>query len=151
SSWSAALDDAAYGNGEQQRLFLLSAGNIRDNLRNDEYPNRNDVEPIENPAQAWNGITVGGYTDRVNIADPALNGWNPVAPAGNLAPTSRTSVSWNRDWPVKPEIVLEAGNLVSDGQVCSLADELSLLSTYHRPNEKHFEIFGDTSAATAAA
>lgn len=151
SSWSAALDDAAYGNGEQQRLFLLSAGNIRDNLRNDEYPNRNDVEPIENPAQAWNAITVGGYTEKVNIADPALNGWNPVAPAGNLAPTSRTSVSWNRDWPIKPDFVLEGGNLVSDGQVCSVADELSLLSTYHRPNEKHFEIFGDTSAATAVA
>ena len=151
SSWSAALDAAAYGDGEHQRLFLLSAGNIRDNLRNDEYPNRNDVEPIENPAQAWNAITVGGYTDRVNINDPALNGWNAVATVGNLAPTSRTSVSWSRDWPIKPDVVLEAGNLVSDGQVCSFADELSLLSTYHRPNEKHFEIFGETSAATAAA
>lgn len=40
---------------------------------------------------------------------------------------------------------------ISDGQVCGFADELSLLSTYHRPNEKHFEIFGETSAATEAA
>ena len=151
SSWSAALDDSAYGNGERQRLFLVSAGNIRDNIRREDYPQRNDTEPIENPAQAWNVLTVGGYTDKAIIADPALNGWNPLAPAGNLAPTTRTSVSWDRDWPVKPDIVLEAGNLATDGQVCSQADDLSLLSTYHRPNEKHFEIFGDTSAATGIA
>jgi hypothetical protein len=151
SSWSAALDDCAYGNGERQRLFLVSAGNIRDNIRREDYPQRNDTEPIENPAQAWNVLTVGGYTDKAIIADPALNGWNALAPAGNLAPTTRTSVSWDRDWPVKPDIVLEAGNLATDGQVCSQADDLSLLSTYHRPNEKHFEIFGDTSAATGIA
>jgi hypothetical protein len=151
SSWSAALDDAAYGNAERQRLFLVSAGNIRDNIHRNEYPQRNDLEPIENPAQAWNVLTVGGYTDKASIADPALNGWAPLAPAGNLAPTTRTSVSWDREWPVKPDIVLEAGNLATDGQVCSQADDLSLLSTYHRPNEKHFEIFGDTSAATGVA
>lgn len=151
SSWSAALDNAAYNEGQRQRLFLVSAGNIRDNIRREEYPQRNDTEPIENPAQAWNVLTVGGYTEKANIADPALNGWNPLAPVGNLAPTTRTSVSWDRDWPVKPDIVLEAGNLATDGQVCNQADDLSLLSTYHRPNEKHFEIFGDTSAATAIA
>ena len=151
SSWSAALDNAAYNDGQRQRLFLVSAGNVRENIRREEYPQRNDTEPIENPAQAWNVLTVGGYTDKANIVDPALNGWNPLAPVGNLAPTTRTSVSWDRDWPVKPDIVLEAGNLATDGQVCSQADDLSLLSTYHRPNEKHFEIFGDTSAATAMA
>jgi hypothetical protein len=33
SSWFAALGDASYGKGEQQRLLLLNAGNILDDLR----------------------------------------------------------------------------------------------------------------------
>ena len=151
SSWSAALDNLAYGNGEQKRLILVSAGNVRENIRRQDYPVRNDNEPIENPAQSWNVLTVGGYTEKVNIADPALRGWDPVAAAGNISPTSRTSVSWDRGWPIKPDVVFEAGNLASDGQTCSSTDDLSVLSTYHRPNEKHFEVFSETSAATGLA
>jgi Subtilase family len=151
SSWSAALDAAAYGEGEAQRLILVSAGNIRDNITRDEYPARNDTEPIENPAQAWNALTIGGYTERIDILDPTLRDWRAIAGTGDLSPTSRTSVSWQRQWPVKPDVVFEAGNLASDGQMTSAVDDLSLISTYHRPAEKHFEVFSETSAATALA
>lgn len=151
SSWSAALDNSAYGDGETQRLLLVSAGNIRENVTREGYPARNDIEPIENPAQAWNVLTIGGFTQRVNIADPALNAWTPVAAPGDLSPTSRTSVSWQREWPIKPDLVFEAGNLASDGQLCSTVDDLSLISTYYRPGERHFEVFSETSAATAMA
>lgn len=151
SSWSAALDNATYGDGEASRLLLVSAGNIRDNITREDYPARNDIESIENPALAWNVLTVGGYTQLTNIQDPALNGWAPVAAPGDLSPTSRTSVSGNREWPIKPDVVLEAGNLASDGNLCSTIDDLSLISTYYRPAERHFDVFSETSAATALA
>ena len=151
SSWSAAIDGLAFGEGLNQQLILVSAGNIRDNLNSNEYLARNDAEPIENPAQAWNAISVGGYTEKVNISNPQLAGWNPIAPAGGISPTSRTSVSWDRQWPTKPEVLVEAGNVASDGQICSEVDDLCLLSTHHRPNIRHFTTFSETSAATALA
>ncbi|MDQ2842380.1 MAG: S8 family peptidase, partial [Acidobacteriota bacterium] len=54
SSWSAAADQLCFGDGDFRRLILISAGNIRTHLSQAEYPARNDLEPIENPAQAWN-------------------------------------------------------------------------------------------------
>jgi hypothetical protein len=57
SSWSAAIDQLAYGADDIRRLIVLAAGNIRDGITRQNYPDRNDVEPIENPAQAWNALT----------------------------------------------------------------------------------------------
>jgi hypothetical protein len=96
SSWSAAVDQLCFGEDDVRRLILVSAGNIRDGLSKAGYPARNEVEPIENPAQAWNAITVGAFTDKSVITDPTYEGWEPVAPVGDLCPTSRTSVSWDR-------------------------------------------------------
>ena len=70
SSWSAKLDDLAYGNGTDQRLIVISAGNIRDAIPAGDYINRNDVTPIESPAQAWNALTVGASTEKTNIVRP---------------------------------------------------------------------------------
>jgi hypothetical protein len=151
SSWSAVLDDLAYGNGEDQRLIVVSAGNIREALPAADYLNRNDVSPIESPAQAWNALTVGACTEKINITDRAYAGWNPLGAAGDLSPTSRTSVSWQHDWPIKPDVVLEGGNLGIDpatGQGDHV-DDLALLTTFRRPQERAFTTTGDTSAATA--
>ncbi|HZU23952.1 MAG TPA: S8 family peptidase [Bryobacteraceae bacterium] len=59
SSWSAAIDQLCFGVGTTPKLVLISAGNIRDGLSKAAYPARNHMESIENPAQAWNAITVG--------------------------------------------------------------------------------------------
>jgi hypothetical protein len=133
------------------RLILISAGNIRDGISKAAYPFRNETESIENPAQAWNAITVGAYTEKTTIVDPTYVDWEPVAPAGDLCPSSRTSVMWERQWPIKPEIVLEGGNWAALEDQCDCPDDLGILTTYRDPNIRHFDIFRDTSAATAMA
>jgi len=151
SSWSAAIDQLCFGDETTRRLILISAGNIREGLSKTDYPNRNAVESIENPAQAWNAITVGAYTEKAILTDPSYAGWEPIAPVGDLSPASRTSVTWERQWPLKPDIVLEGGNWAALGDQCDCPDDLGILTTYRDPTIRHFDIFRDTSAATAIA
>lgn len=151
SSWSAAIDQLSFGDGTTPRLVLISAGNIREGLSKENYPARNETEPIENPAQAWNVITVGAYTEKAILTDPIYADWETVSPVGDLSPTSRTSLMWDKKWPIKPDVVLEGGNWVALGDQCDCPDDLGLLTTYHDPTTRHFDIFRDTSAATAMA
>lgn len=126
TSWSAAVDALAAGRAidttdhglvyldedaeAQPRLFVVSAGNVR--TFDGCHPSCSDLEPVEDPAQAWNALTVGAYTELVNLDDqPTFAGWTPVAPTGELSPCSRTSVLFPRTWPVKPDVVLEGGNV----------------------------------------
>jgi hypothetical protein len=109
------VDQLCFGDEGARRLILISAGNVREGLSQAGYPARNEIEPIENPAQAWNAITVGAFTEKFVITDPTYEGWEPVAPVGDLCPTSRTSVSWERKWPLKPDVVLEGGNWAALG------------------------------------
>ena len=151
SSWSAAVDQLCFGVDTTPKLVLISAGNIRDNLSKADYPARNQTEPIENPAQAWNAITVGAYTEKATLVDPSYADWEPIAPVGGLSPTSRTSLTWEKKWPIKPDVVLEGGNWAALGDQCDCPDDLGLLTTYRDPTTRHFDIFRDTSAATAMA
>ena len=151
SSWSAKVDDLAYGEGTDQRVIAISAGNILAHYPAVDYLNENDATGIESPAQAWNALTVGAITERCNIADPTFAGWRAMAPAGDLSPCSRTSLSFNDDWPIKPEVVFEGGNLGVNPATGAgdHVDDLALLSTFHRPNERLLTVTGNTSAATA--
>jgi hypothetical protein len=151
SSWSAAVDQLCLGDETTRRLVLLSAGNIRSGVSRPDYPARNETESIENPGQAWNAITVGAYTEKAIVMDPSFAGWTPIAPIGGLSPTSRTAVMWEKKWPTKPDVVLEGGNWAAFGDQCDCPDDLGLLTTYHDPTRRHFDIFRDTSAATAMA
>lgn len=151
SSWSAAVDQLCFGDETTRRLILVSAGNIRDGLSKAGYPSRNETELIENPAQAWNALTVGACTEKSTLVDPSFAGWEPVAPVGDLCPTSRTSLMWERQWPIKPEVVLEGGNWAAMGDQCDCPDDLGILTTFRDPTTRHFDIFRDTSAATALA
>ena len=151
SSWSASVDELASGyEDDTQRLIVLSAGN-NDDWRN--YPDTNLTNEVHDPAQAWNALTVGAFTEKTEIVDPTLTGYHAIAPAGGLSPYSTTSLTWPpRKWPIKPEVMFEGGN-VARGPNDSLfdADELQLLSTYHDPQIAQFARFNATSAASAQA
>lgn len=149
SSWSAAIDQLCF-DPDNRRLLIVSAGNIRVDLMPADHLVRNDLESVEDPAHAWNALTVGAFTEKVDLIDPALAGWSAIAPAGELSPRSRTSVTWERQWPVKPDVVIEGGNLASNGVLPGdPVDDLQLLTTHNRPNDRAFNTIGDTSAATA--
>lgn len=148
SSWSAAVDQLCYGGGNRQRLMVLAAGNLRDDIIAAEYPDANDLAEAESPAQAWNGLVAGAYTDKITITHPDYDGWEALAPAGDLSPASRTSGVWDRQWPIRPDVVFEGGNFAHDGvNPASAIDDLQLLTTHYRPNIHLFGAFGDTSAA----
>ncbi len=151
SSWSAAVDQLCFEEPDR-RLIILSAGNIAVDLTPGDHLLRNDVEPVDNPAQAWNALAVGAFTEKVDIIDPTFAGWQPIAPAGELSPRSRTSVVWDSQWPIKPDVVFEGGNLVHDGrQPGEGIDDLQLLTTFYRPELRHFATLSDTSAGAALA
>ena len=151
SSWSAKVDDLAYGEGTDQRMIAFSAGNISPHYPSGDYLNQNDLAGIESPAQAWNALTVGASTERCTITDPTFAGWHAMAPAGDLSPCSRTSVTFSDAWPIKPDVVAEGGNLGIDPAtgMGDHVDDLALLSTFNRPTERLLTVTGHTSAATA--
>lgn len=157
SSWSAAVDQTAYNDGEGTRLVVVSAGNIREFGRTHEYPTLNHRRDgaIEDPGQSWNCLTVGAFTQRTALS-PEYQGWQPIAPSGGLTPSSRTSVSWDEDdrspWPLKPDIVFEGGNWIRDGSgLVSPCPETHLLTTALHPTGALFDTNADTSAAVAQA
>lgn len=149
SSWSAAIDQLCF-DPDNPRLLIVSTGNIRVDLMPADHLARNDLESIEDPAHAWNVLTVGAFTEKTDVIDPALAGWSAIAPAGELSPRSRTSVTWERQWPIKPDVVIEGGNLASNGVLPGEpVDELQLLTTHNRLTYRVFNTIGDSSAATA--
>ncbi|MFC4726444.1 S8 family peptidase [Glycocaulis abyssi] len=160
TTWSACIDRAAYGGlaGDEadrpRRLVFVSAGNIRtmDPAALDDI----SQFPIEDPAQAWNAITVGGYTEKT-VIDPTetyFANHRAYAAVGEVSPFSRTSLGWNSSkTPIKPEIVFEAGNrVISDsGREIINCDSLELLTTGADVDQRPLETFAATSAATAQA
>lgn len=155
SSWSGEIDQISSGvHDGDSRLFIVSAGNVRDDLIRDRYPSRNEQEGIEDPSQAWNAVTVGAYTDKCYIASAEFDGMVPVAPKGLLCPTSRTSMIWeSNEWPFKPDIVMEGGNAAGDerGGAFFYIEDLALLTTRLGETGVQFTHFCETSAATALA
>ena len=165
TSWSAAVDALAAGrsidaatdglvyldDGERHgRLFVLAAGNITEDKFNRNHLNICDTEAVQDPAHAWNALTVGACTDKVLIAGAGNEGWTPVAAAGELAPFSSTGVLLSSKWPNKPDVVFEGGNVGTDGNAFDPGiPNLCLLSTFHRPIERLLVHTNATSAATA--
>lgn len=166
TSWSAAIDALAAGRtfdpttqglsylGEDQserRLIVLAAGNVDGvNLAVDHLA-RSDIEPVHDPGQAWNAITVGAMTERASISDATWSSWKAVAPAGDLSPWSTTGVTFAAPWPIKPDVVFEGGNIAKNGinEVSFPVADLSLLSTYFEPAKKPLVLSWATSAASA--
>jgi hypothetical protein len=157
SSWSAAIDNLACGAiNETPRLIVISAGNtgLADRVY---YPAYNETASIQDPAQAWNALTVGGYTERAFIDEVENPGWSALADYGDLAPSSTTSMTWPKSMktPLKPDIVMEAGNMgmPPGGGDPDFLPELQLLTTNNQfsAGVAPFVAFHDTSAACALA
>lgn len=154
SSWSGMMDALASGYEDDiHRLIIISAGNIDDGEAWKNYPNDNLTNEVHDPGQAWNVLTVGAFTAKVQIIDPTLNNYVAIAPSGGLSPYSTTSTTWlGRKWPIKPDLVIEGGNTARspNGSVFD-PEDLKLLSTYHDPQTAQFAPFCATSAASAQA
>ncbi len=151
--WSATIDQCVSGiEGSKQRLITISAGNfpLKPSV---QYPDENQLASVKDPSQSWNALTIGAYTDLVQLEASDLSGWNPIAPKGLLSPTSTTSLTWSKNWPIKPELVLEGGNFATDGSGNSTnPDDLSILTTCLRPgNNSLLGPFHGTSPAAAQA
>ena len=162
TSWSAALDRAAAGlvladdasapPSAPPRLLIGSAGNVHDA---DAMAGMADPAafPIEDPGQAWNMLTIGGFTDRTDIAHPDYRNWTPAAEVGDRSPYSRTSIGWI-DAPLKPELVLEAGNRALSpmaNEIIAGIESLSLLTANRSFITDPLTTTWATSPATAEA
>ncbi len=153
SSSSASVDKIAFGNilyPVEPQLILVSGGNVKINTA-EEYPGKNYYESVQDPAQAYNAITVGSYTRKDRIDTEEWPGWNPLASSGGMAPSNSSSGTWETQWPNKPDIVMEGGNLAHRENEVDFKDSLQLLTTHKDFRISNFQSFGDTSASVALA
>lgn len=152
TSWSAAIDELTAGVIDKQRkLFIISTGNVDDPNDWDHYPTVNKLRPVQNPAQSWNALAVGAYTEKLLMDIDKYKGYEAVAQPGELSPFSTTSLTWDDKWPIKPDIVLEGGNLLRDASGSYQSEDLSVLTTFHKPHMRQFDTIWATSAASAKA
>jgi len=168
TSYSAAFDALAFGTDiarsndgiellgmpdpEAARLYVVSAGNVRDGYEVNHL-DVSDLSRVQNPAQAWNALTVGACTELVTLPqDSTYAGWRALAEAGDLSPYSRTSAMISSSWPIKPDIVLEGGNLMVNKSATQFFNDpaLSLVTTSSTPGRLLTSVRA-TSAATAQA
>lgn len=160
SSWSGAVDQLCAGAmpGERQhhlsatdhpkRLVMIAAGNVQGGQREEVEAHRS----LEDPAQSWNAITIGGYTTKEAIPiDPP--GLTPLVPANHKSPFSRGSLDLPSDLtPIKPEVLFEAGNMLVDGRdYCGGHPVVSLLALSSDVTTEPLMPFNATSAATGVA
>ena len=147
SAHSAAIDSIAFGENENPELFFVSGGTLIYSLAS-EYPDRNFIESIQDPGQAYNAVTVGSYTIKDKLSS---NVGNPITRFGGMSPNNSTSATWENQWANKPDIVLEGGNLSSDGINLWQRDELKPLSIDKEYPKYTFLPFDGTCSATAFA
>ena len=153
SSASAAIDKIAFGDplqGDPAQLIIVSGGNVMIGQHAD-YPSLNDITSIHDPAQAYNALSAGTYTRMDHIDPVQWPGWRTLAPRGGMSPSNSTSLFWESQWPNKPDIVMEGGNMITNGNDVAGIPSLQLLSTSKRHLDQHFQYFGDTSGAAALA
>ena len=110
TSWSIAADLLAWNSG-RGRLLVVAGGNADTITDRNDYPYINLGPPhLQQPGQAWNVLTVGGYSalDLLTAEDKLMGYPAPLATSGQLSPHSRTAAVAIS--PIKPDIVMEAGN-----------------------------------------
>ena len=150
SSSSAAIDNLAFGSANEvsePQLIIVSGGNTSVQ-KTEDYPKVNFLSSIQDPGQAYNVLTVGAYTRKDKLTKPQ---YGPLAAYGGMSPNNTTSNIWDNQWPNKPDLVMEGGNLASDGQLAAADWELSPLSFDKDFKQSLFLPFGGTSGASALA
>jgi len=136
--WSHAVDQIAY-NGGNGRLIVVAAGNARDEqwlALAEQFPQLQLSEHIHQPAQAANAVTVGAFTNRTGLPDDKDYAEAVVVAkeTGSISPFTSTGLPGN-DWPNKPDIVMEGGNLAISGQLSdSSVPTLTALTTSNKHN-----------------
>ncbi|MCP1556777.1 UNVERIFIED_ORG: hypothetical protein M2438_005279 [Methylobacterium sp. SuP10 SLI 274] len=160
SSWSGALDQIAAGSmpGDAlegtpaadgpKRLILVATGNVSGGMMVDVMPSQS----LEDPSQSWNALTVGGFTRKEQAPAPPPT-LEPVVPANHRSPFSRGSQALPDDLtPIKPEVLFEAGNMVSDNTgFCGWHEAVSLLAPGSDVETEPLVPFWATSAAAGVA
>lgn len=160
SSWSGALDQIAAGampgeadaevpaNERPKRLIVVATGNVSGGMAVDVLPS----QPLEDPSQSWNALTIGGFTrkEQPPAPPPVLSA---AVPANHRSPFSRGSQSLPDDLtPIKPEVLFEAGNMISDATgFCGWDPSVSLLSAGSDVAAEPLVPFWATSAAAGMA
>lgn len=162
SSWSGAIDAITSGSyqakdsDKDNRLMFVSAGNTFIT----EVSEAGDPliavinHTIEDPAQAWNAITVGAYTNKYQIPEEISDTYQPVVEPGCYSPFTSSSLMWSDKWPIKPDIVLEGGNLAYsqyENFYTELPDLQLLTTGKNFEMGKSFDTISMTSSATAQA
>lgn len=149
SSWSSMVDSLAsdaLGEGLFPRLVVLAAGNTKEHHAWITYPASLSTNLIHDPGQAWNALTVGAFTEKIETEEASIE---PVAPLGGISPYTTTSAAWERAWPLKPDVVFEGGNVGKDALGATGMSSLNLLTTHFKHTEKLFTTTNATSAASA--
>ena len=154
SSWSAAIDIKLFGTHAQKNdntLFIVSSGNMSLESRQ-EYPLSNDDYSVQDPAQSLNSITVGSFTEKDHLDQEEFPNSQLLAQKGQMSPANTTSLTWQKGWARKPDVVFEGGNdAIQNSALCD-PDSLKLLSTGVGGVGGHWlTCFGDTSASAALA
>ncbi len=153
SSWSSAIDNILFNN-DAKKLFCISVGNTDIDDSSFEYKKTNLDSRIENPAQSWNALSIGAFTQKDTITDEGsiyVNYDVIMAKKDEISPFTTTSHLWDKQWCIKPDVVFEGGNLLLNTirNDKTEHEDLSLLTT-------HVNIYQDlitwtfaTSAANA--
>lgn len=160
SSWSGALDQIASGSmpGDQaegvpaserpKRLMVVATGNVQGGKL--DHVRRSHT--LEDPAQSWNALTIGGFT-RKETPPKKPPGLRPVVPANHRSPFSLGSQLLSSDLtPIKPEVLFEAGNMIVDPSGdCGWEPSVSLLAPGSNVLHEPLVPFWATSAAAGMA
>lgn len=152
TSWSAKIDDICF---ENKKIFSLAVGNFVEIINKEEYENHQEQSCVENPAQSWNSIAIGAFTN-MDEHERCLEGnVYPLARKGDLSPYSKTSNLFQKGWPLKPEVVFEGGNrCVTQSNDVWNGEEffnLTVCSDTFQGSSPYFKFFAMTSASAGLA
>ena len=120
------MDD---GDGQFPRLFVLCAGNTEDAQAWNTYPASLSTNGVRDPGQAWNALTIGAFTNKVNITE--ANAWAAANPSslflGLLATTiGGVPYSWGGagvGWGIQPVSDIPGG-IADDAAIAARIGEL---------------------------
>ena len=116
------------------------------------YPDSLFQWKIHEPSQGSNALTVGAYTAKTRLPpDADYAEARSVAPAGGASPHTTTG-SPESPWPIKPDIVLEGGNIALSNTIADPdAETLVTLTTGNRHLTHPLAWISMTSEAAARA